>query len=361
MLDRRSSPGFVSRSVRLGFLVPLLLFALVGPAAAQTPLQLLDRVDGLGEMPREGTPLPESTRVVLLPHASSQAHTLPNADVSREELSRRIVDRIESEGERPPLGPDGTTPWTVAPTAPSGAVYYLLAQTPDGTLYESYVNTGRGFVPGFDAVQSGRMTMGPVPGPARPRMRSALRVGRESRAEATADTSADPPSSAPSAPPSADTTTPDTTVPDTTSNTADSDPTGPTASDAGAAAPTRSSSSASPASSAAGDSSAGGGIGGILLGVLGGALLGGGGAWWWLSVRLRRVKEERATLQRALRSEKNKAFRSATGMGADSPDDDASELERLREETAALRERNETLKTKIAEIKEHLRTLREAG
>ena len=331
-------------------LLALLLLGLAGPAAAQTPLQLLDRVDGLGKMPREGAPLPESTRVVLLPYEAPQAHTLPNADVSRKELSRRVVDHIESEGERPPLGPDGTTPWTVAPTAQSGAVSYLLAETPDSTLYESYVNTGRGFVPGFDAVQSGRMTMGPVPEPARARMRSALRVGREALAQEAADTTTTPdPSPAPST--AADTTVPDTTTPSAANaDVNDANATAPSGS--GPSPPADPSPSPNPI-----------GMRWVVLGALGGAFLGGGAVWWWLSVRLRRLEDERADLQRTLRERKNKAFRAATGMGGDAEETNAGtpdQLRALQEENAELRERNQTLKTKITEIKEHLRALRDA-
>jgi hypothetical protein len=308
-------------------------------------------------MPREGEPLPESTRVVVLQYEALQAHTLPNADMSRGELSRRIVDQIEAEGERPPLGPAGTTPWTVAPTTQSGTVYYLLAETPDGTLYESYVNTGRGFVPGFDAVQSGRMTMGPVPESTRSRMRSALQVGRESRSDTTADTDAD------SAGGASQSSAADTTAPADTTSSADTSSSEDTTSDA-ATPPSPSSSSGPSPSAAAPDSSSGSGIGGIVLGVLGGALLGGAGVWWWLSVRLRRLEEERADLQRTLRERENEAFRDAPS--ADDPptgtdtETDQERLQALEEENAELRERNETLKAKITEIKEHLRALRDA-
>ena len=338
--------------LRIGGALLILLLGTAGGAAAQPALQLLDRVDGIGQPPREGAPLPESTRVVLLEYASSQPHTLPNANVSRDELSRRVVDRLEAEGRRPPLGPDGTTPWTVAPSAESGTVYYLLAETPDGTLYESYVNTGRGFVPGFDAVQSGRMTMGPVPAPARDRMRSALRVGREAlTAPAAPGTTATSDPGTTSAPPAETTRTPDRSnaaSPETT----DSD----TTADAPAASAPP---SGTDASSDSGSSS--GGIGGIVLGLLGGALLGGGAVWWWLSVRLRRVEEERADLQRTLRERQSEAFRSATDPGAASDEaPDSSELDRLREENAALRDRKETLEQQVAEIKERVRALREA-
>ena len=108
-----------------------------------------------------------------------------------------------------------------------------------------------------------------------------------------------------------------------------------------------------------------------MLGLLGGALLGGAGVWWWLSVRLRRLEEERADLQRTLRERENEAFRDAPsadapprGETADEENDDHTRLraekEQLEDENAELREQNETLKTKITEIKEHLRALREA-
>ena len=59
--------------------------------------------------------------------------------------------RYDSTGER-----DGGV-------SPSTFITYVVAELPNGDLYESYVNAGpAGFLPGFDAVWSGRMTMGPV-------------------------------------------------------------------------------------------------------------------------------------------------------------------------------------------------------
>jgi chromosome segregation ATPase len=100
-----------------------------------------------------------------------------------------------------------------------------------------------------------------------------------------------------------------------------------------------------------------------ILGVLGGALLGGGAVWWWLSVRLRRLNDERADLQRTLRERRNEAFRAATGMGGDTNETNADPPDRLRtlqEKNAELRERNETLEQQLAEVKERIRTLRDA-
>ena len=340
-------PACLSRSVRPAAERPrlwalalalLLLFGTPGLALGQTPLQLLDRVDGLGQAPQEGPPLPESTRVVTLQYDAAQPHTLPNAGVSRADLARQIQERLRTDGPQW-LDARGRTAGSVVPTRTAGAVYYVLAETPDGRLYESYVNTGTGFVPGYDAVQSGRMSMGPVPEPIRPQMQDALRMSPSTPAEAS-DPSASAPTDSATAPTS-DTTT-----------QADASPTG-TSGDP----PDEPTSSAQAAPSPAGAPSGAVSSWWIVLSGIGGVLIGAGAAWWWLSVRLRRLEEDRADLRHALQEQKRPD--DAAPRRASASDDQSDAVEQLRDENEALRERNETLQRQITAIKERVEALRE--
>lgn len=328
-----------------GLLALFLLTAPLRPATAQVSLQLLHRVDSTGQNPFEGRPLPPQTEVILLRHSADRPHTLERAGIPREKLARLILTRLRTQETSIRLEEEGKTPRRYAPTAKSGRVLYILARTPDRTLYESYVNTGDGFVPGFDAVQSGRMTMGPVvPRKARRRFRAVFRIHREETASASDTTSRAESSD--------------------TAGTRTGPPTGgraPDSSSARASASQDASANAPSASQLENDDSIGP-VWAFLLGGLVGGLTGSGGAWWYFSERLRRSEEDRDELRRKLREVKNQEFREATGTTLStssengegtSADGSSSELERLRK-------RNETLKRQIQEIKQYLQDLEDS-
>lgn len=328
-----------------GLLALLLLASPVRSATAQVPLQLLHRVDSTRQNAFEGSPLPPQTRVVLLRHPAKRPHTLENTGIPRKELARLVLTRLRSRDTPIRLGEEGRTRRRYASTDRSNRVLYVLARTPDSTLYESYVNTGDGFAPGFDAVRSGRMTMGPVtPREARRRFRAVFRLHRDSTVSASHPTSGTE-SSGPSK---------TRTGPQTEARMSDS-----------SSARTAASQDASPKPASPSESEGDGSPAWTFLlgGVIGG-LIGGGVAWWIFSERLRGAEEDRADLRRKLRGRKNQEFRKATGTtlsGSSKRDgtpfantSSSGDLERLREE-------NETLKRRIEKIKKHLQNLRDAG
>lgn len=169
-----------------GLLALLLLAGAAWPAAAQVPLHLLHRVDRPGQNAFEGHPLPEGTTVVVLDHSAGRSQSLESAGVSRKALARRVLVRLRSRDTTVRLTDAGRTLRRYPTTAQSGEILYVLARTPADSLFESYVNADDGFVPGFDAVRSGRMTMGPVRGAARRRYRAVFRLRREEASEASA-------------------------------------------------------------------------------------------------------------------------------------------------------------------------------
>lgn len=337
------SPVPSIRKARLwGSLLGLLfILSTVGSATGQVPLELLLRVDGPGQFPHEGDPLPAGTSVLVLHYPAEQPHTLDAAGLPREELGRLLLNRLRSRSQETQVTQEGTTSRPFPTTSASGEITYVLARTPSDSLYETYVNTGDGFVPGFDAVHSGRMTMGPVPSEPARRYRAVYRVYRDERAEATASgatsestggsvSRADSPS-------------------DTAENTASSPPT-------------------AEAESSPESKSTTGAFWALLLGVLFGGLVGGGAVWYVLSNRLREAESERKAAQRRLRKRKDEEFREATGStpGPADPSEPKNsgvqlplDLDRLRNENRELRERNETLQREIQQIKDYLEKLRD--
>lgn len=320
------------RALGSAVLVALLLGGT--PATAQVPLQLLQRVDRPDQNPAEGRPLPEGTTVIVLRYPAERPRTLENAGMPRKELARLVLTRLRSRDTTIQLDDEGKTPGRYPPTPRSEQIYYVLARTPADSLFESYVNTGDGFVPGFDAVQSGRMTMGPVVGEARRRYEAVFRLSQE--ASATADTAQTPPKT------SAKTRAPDSTAEQTA---------GPKSNEA---------------VSASSDETGLHPVWWLLLGGLAGGLIGGGVTWFVLSSRVKRAEETKDQLLRRLRKRKGKEFRAATGTALSPPPEDPeesslevppAEKQPLRKENERLREENASLKREIEEIRRYLQSL----
>lgn len=338
-------PAWALSSLRTwgyGGVLGLLLLAGVAPASAQVPLQLLHQVDNAGQNTFEGRPLPPQTTVILLRYPAERPHTLEHAGIPRKELARLVLTRLRSRDTTVRLNEEGKTPQQYASTAQSERIVYALARTPDSTLYESYVNTGDGFVPGFDAVQSGRMTMGPVASrEARRRFRAVFRLHREETAMSDPASGTDPP---------------DTSGP----------PTGPRTGARNAASTRATASRDAPpkSTSQAGDEEGVNPVWMFLLGGLVGGLIGGGTVWLMLSDRLRHAEEEQTKLRRQLRERKNQEFREATGTTLSTSSESEEETRTdsaSTDEVERLREENETLERQIDEIKQHLQNLRDSG
>ena len=344
-LPNRSGP--ISLLCRTGVLL-LLLTVTAGPAFTQVSLQLQHRVEGPGRGLIEGIPLPPQTTVVVIRHSADRAHTLKNAGVPREKLTHRVLTRLRRRDTTFRLASDGRTPRRYAQTAQSGEILYVLARTPTDSLYESYVNTGEGFVPGFDAVQSGRMTMGPVPPEAQRRYRAVFRLRREMRADsdanATPKTASVPGTGCASG-------RPESRKHDT--READSQVDEPASSD----------------SSRGLDASF---VWWLLLGGVAGSLAGGGMVWSLLSGRLRRTEETRNELHNELHDLKGQQFEEAPetdppagsveGFITVSPSPDElkelrGEVERLCEEVEQLRNENKRLREESERLREENGTL----
>ncbi|MFB6230215.1 MAG: hypothetical protein ABEL04_03575 [Salinibacter sp.] len=356
-LPNRSGPAPLS--CRTGVLLLLLLTAAASPASAQVSLQLQHRVEGPGQGLIEGIPLPPQTTVVVIRHSADRAHTLKNAGVSRKELTHRVLTRLRRRDTTFRLVSDGRTPRRYARTAQSGEILYVLARTPADSLYESYVNTGERFVPGFDAVQSGRMTMGPAPPEAQRRYRAVFRLRREMRADSDADA------------------TPKTTsIPGTESASGDSESGGPDAREADSQVE-------EPASSGSSRELSVGFVWWLLLGGVAGSLAGGGMVWSLLSDRLRRTEEARNELHNELQDLKGQQFEetpetdppatagSVEELTTVSPSPDelrelrgeverlCEEIEQLRDENKRLREKHDRLHEENGKLQDEIEHLRE--
>ena len=156
--------GVTPRLVALPAVALLVLAALPDRSSAQdsTRLTLLDRIDEPGTNPSSsGDPLPEGTRFIVRPSASEEGDDPPK---KLEGWQAANLDFPADSAST--LAAGGRTPGRYAKTGSAGQVYYVAALTLDSTLYQSYVNSGAQgeFQPGYDAVASGRMTMGPVQG-----------------------------------------------------------------------------------------------------------------------------------------------------------------------------------------------------
>jgi len=169
------SIGLSGFQIRAAAVVIALSGWLLGPAAHAQPrtrLTLVDQIPEPGASAVKGQPLPAGTQVVVLFENESEFHTLSNLGTSHSELAQRIRD---GSGMTMRLQEGGQTPESFGTTENSGKIYYLLARTGEGKLYESYVYSGvRGFRPGFGAVQNGDIKMGPVPEEHRDTLRAAL-------------------------------------------------------------------------------------------------------------------------------------------------------------------------------------------
>lgn len=327
----------------------ILFLGTAGVAPAQVSLRLMDQVEAPGRNAHEGSSLPPGTHVVVLQEPGTRALTLENAGVPRKELAHRVLDALESRTDSLRLSQTGRVDEDYLPTSASGQIYYVVARTPHGSLYESYVNIGDGFVPGFDAVQSGRMTMGPVPETARDRMAASFRVAAEStRSGDPSASDADPASAEPTA-----RSGPGDSVSVSTQTDVSVEQNGPSAQNQ------RNRSDASAGTSAWWL---------FLLGTGLGVVAGGGAAWLVTRTQMNEAIEERDQLQQQLRQERNEAYRSVAGMTgshtSDSSDDvqkDATEdeeVERLRSENERLREKTKRLEQTIEKTRQYVQGLR---
>jgi hypothetical protein len=369
--------------VRTALAVVLLVVGAWQPVRAQSeavPLQLVHRVGAPGEAPYGSEPLPAGTEIVVVPLDGWQARTIPN-------LAPRTRDTLVARGqeqERDTLRADGSTPSQHASTRTTGHIYYVLARTPTGTLHESYVNTGTvdapAFVPGADAVQTGRMTIGPVPDDAQATMQAVFTPSRVASGErADAD-------------PSSDVTTAESASPDTTT-AASSDPapaaseTKPTAGNdtvptsTSSSVEMRTASTTSRATTAPQQAQrrarqpASSPLDGWwwLLSGAGGLLVGIGVGWGLQYGRWREAVEDRDYWRSRYREEQARAYRQATGIqldgaptGADDdvrPEHHADEQDpdALRTANAELYAENQELKRRLREVKSHIQSMREGG
>jgi len=117
--------------------------------ADQVSLQLEEETDGRA-------PLPEGTAVLVLKEGRSGAQSLRDLGLTTGALRDRLLKRAAAAPEAllDTLEAKGKT--TGAYT--TGVLRYVIARTPEGTLYQSHVDEG----PGFDLVASGNMRMRPV-------------------------------------------------------------------------------------------------------------------------------------------------------------------------------------------------------
>lgn len=322
------------------------------PVADSVQLHLIHRVRTPGQPPHESKPPPAGTEIVVVPVAAGQSLTVPNlAPLTRDTL-------VQKARSIPPqaLDAQGRTAARYATTPDSRRIYYVLARTPEGTLYESYVNTGTSetprFVPGADAVLTGRMTIGPVPRAERDRMRAVFEPTTAARDEQ-----------------------PDTAVAEREAQPALS---GTTASaDTAAAAPGGTADRQDPSATAeasireaerppgnAETRGGGGSIWGYLWGGLVGILIGMGLGAWGQRRRSRRPGEGMSRFAPA--SEPTTAPESGGSPDeAGSPSAvSAEETESppaLRAANAELRAENRKLKDRLRRVKEHVRKLRSGG
>lgn len=310
-----------------------------GTASAQVSLELHHRVDAPGENAFKGRLLPPNTTTIVVPYSAEKPHTLENAGMSRQDLARRVLERLRVRDDTVQVTGERRTDQKFSSTSQSGEVLYVLAHTPADSLYESYVNTGEGFVPGFDAVASGRMTMGPVPpAPAR-RYRATFRVYRD---EAGASPSTADRESGSQVRPASDETQ-NTAATSQRSQSAERQPQTATTST---------------------DGSLPGGIWTFLVVALLGGAVGAGLVWYLSAGRIEELEGERNRLKRRLNRHKNADFQKATGASPANSDEGSGEsttaaVDRLHEENEELREKNQSLRDEIREIRRYVENLRE--
>lgn len=134
----------------------LLLVALPVAAQAQSNavrLELRDAVERNATL--RDRPLPEGTLVWVAQKAETRAVRL-----------REGYDEVRAglrSAQRDSVGAESRTARAYARTSQVGRAYFVFAQTPDGRFLQSFVETAdAGMQPGFDAVISGRILMGPI-------------------------------------------------------------------------------------------------------------------------------------------------------------------------------------------------------
>ena len=311
----------------------------MGLQSAPVPLRLLYVPEGSEEQDQVGKPLPPSTVAAVLRHPSQSYRSLSEAS-SREDISRRILSHLES-GRLIRLSSDSaTTQKTFQPTSQSEKVLYVAARTPTGELYESQVRDGQGGrTPGFVIIQTGRITMAPVPDSAQLRMLSTFRVGVGPTGE------------------SGESSVSGRRTEENSDSSSDSFVTKERIENAG---------------NRTGEDGYQNVTIFVVAGlVLAGGLAGIGGTWYILSKRLQRARKERDKLKHALRQKKNEAYWEEAGIEISSMADDlnsggsaashALAEEHLRRENKRLQKRNEYLKEEIEKIKKHLKDLRDGG
>lgn len=152
---------------RFSALVAALFVAACAPAAlAQTVrLTLVDHI--VGSELLHNAPLPSGTKVWVVARNDPRAVRLRSG---YGEVLGSLPGATQDE-----LGAGGTTRKGYAATARSGRALFVLAQLPDGRLFQSYVKTSdAGWQPGFDAIREGRVSMGRVPSGAAARLTAAL-------------------------------------------------------------------------------------------------------------------------------------------------------------------------------------------
>jgi len=121
-------------------------------------LVLKDRISELGGYDTTEDPLSNAEIIVVHKADSSNGQPRRLEDEERELLA----DTVENDGHIDSTGVDGKTTRTYAKTEDTNKLY-VLALIQD-QLYESYVFVPEeGNYPGLDTVESGSMTMGPVP------------------------------------------------------------------------------------------------------------------------------------------------------------------------------------------------------
>ncbi|WP_022836407.1 cell division protein ZapB [Salisaeta longa] len=153
------------------------LLALVGLAALGGAPPAEVKLKLLYETPDSSNTLPKGTVVLVLQRKGSKAQTL--AEVYREAKPRTALKSALVKAGKDSLGAVRDTLDAQGETKDKyqkKEIYYLLAETPDGVLYEStvYGSEGESRVAGFDLVKSGKMTMHPVPKDAREQMDGAF-------------------------------------------------------------------------------------------------------------------------------------------------------------------------------------------
>lgn len=159
--------------------LPLLVLLLAAPDAYSqtTGLQLFDRIVG-GEIVNNRA-LPGGTEVWLVRWPEARAMRL------REGYEPIIAGLATAEEDE--LAADGQTIGRYATTRVGRRSLYVLAQMPSGKLMQSYVKTGdAGWQPGYDAIGTGRVSMGVVPAAVESRIRAAL-AARDASNEAGED------------------------------------------------------------------------------------------------------------------------------------------------------------------------------